>query len=60
MSPGPTNTPAGSSADEPQIGLGHAIEGAMLAGHDLGADHQVELVDQPMGEQVGPEGLVQG
>jgi len=29
----------------------------MVAGHDLGADHQVEFVDQPMGQQVGPEGL---
>jgi hypothetical protein len=22
--------------DEPQVGLGHAIEGAMVAGHELG------------------------
>jgi hypothetical protein len=28
----------------------------MVAGHDLGADHQVEFVDQPMGQQVGPQG----
>jgi hypothetical protein len=47
----------GPHADEPQVGFGHAIDGAMVAGHDLGADHQVEFVDQPVGQQVGPEGL---
>jgi hypothetical protein len=29
----------------------------MVAGHDLGADHQVEFVDQPLGQQVGPQCL---
>ena len=37
--------------------MGPAIEGATVAGHDLGADHQVEFVDQPMGQQVGPQCL---
>jgi hypothetical protein len=28
----------------------------MVARHDLRADHQMELVDQPVGQQVGTEG----
>ena len=41
--------------EQPQIGLGHAGERVVVARHDLGSDHQVELVDQAMRQEVGPE-----
>lgn len=38
-----------------KFGCGHAVKGAMIAGDDSRPDHQLEDVDQPVGQQVGPQ-----
>jgi hypothetical protein len=40
--------------EQPQIGFGHTGE-RVVPCHDLGSDHQVELVDKAVRQQIGPQ-----